>query len=191
MMAEDRRRDQFLEGNELIEKTIEKYHSNSSKENLVAVLDVIRQRMHADGHLIFPVILDEEDHEGKFAFRTVRTKDGKSWHPAFTSRAELEKGAQSEIMTGFIGSMLKKSLQTKVEGILINPWGKSFMMTNELINMMFQADGDVEYIVPDDEITSELLEDGSYLKRVTEICNRNWSKVNLIRLSQILRDSWV
>ena len=35
---------------------------------------------------------------------------------------------------------------------------------------------DIECAVPDDPITPELLEDGSYLKKATEICNRNWTQ---------------
>ena len=49
----------------------------------------------------------------------------------------------------------------------------------------------MEYIVPDDAITEELLEDGSFLKRAVEICNRNITKLNLIKLMRILRDSYV
>ena len=39
--------------------------------------------------------------------------------------------------------------------------------------------------------TAELLEDGSFLKRAVEICNRNRTQLNLIKLAKILRDSWV
>lgn len=52
-------------------------------------------------------------------------------------------------------------------------------------------DGDVESSMPDDSITPELLEDGSFLKRATEICNRNCTQLNMIKLLKILRDSWV
>jgi hypothetical protein len=60
-----------------------------------------------------------------------------------------------------------------------------------MMDRIFEADGDVEYHVPDDAITPELLEDGSFLKRATEICNRNRTQLNLIKLAKILRDSWV
>ena len=59
--------DTFLDGNELIEAAIDRYYRESSKETLIAILDTIRQRMHADGHFICPIILDEED-ENRFAF---------------------------------------------------------------------------------------------------------------------------
>ena len=62
---------------------------------------------------------------------------------------------------------------------------------SELIKKIIEADGDVEYSVPDGPITAELLEDGSYLKRAIEICNRNHTQLNLIKLARILRDSFV
>lgn len=65
------------------------------------------------------------------------------------------------------------------------------MLTNELIDMIFKADGDVEYTVPDDAITAELLGDGTFLKSAISICNRNRKQLNLIKLVGILRDSWV
>ncbi len=181
--------DLFLDGNELIEEAIDKFHADSCKENLVGVLDAIRQRMHADGHFMFPVA-SSEDGKG-FALRTVLTKDGKEWVAAFTSPAEHEKGEPSEIVSHFIDAMLKEALDSDNAGFIINPWGKSFMLAKELIEMIFKADGDVEYAVPDDAITEKLLEDGSFLKRAVEICNRNRTQMNLVKLMKILRDSWV
>lgn len=65
------------------------------------------------------------------------------------------------------------------------------MLTSELVDMIIKADGGVEYSVPDDTITPELLENGSFLKMATEICNRNRTQLNMIKLLKILRDSWV
>ena len=183
-------RDGFLEGNELIDAAIDKYYTDGSKDNLVAVLDAIRQRMHADGHFIHPVLVNEEN-ENEFAFRTLTTKDGKVWNVAFTSHVEYEKGESSRVMSNFIDTSMKFCLESKADGFIINPWSQSFLLTKELMEMIFKADGDVEYSVPDDEITAELLEDGSFLKRATEICNRNRTQLNLIKLARILRDSWV
>ena len=116
---------------------------------------------------------------------------GKLWNAAFTSQAEFEKGAPSGVISNFIDSSMKFCLESETEGFIINPWGQSFLLAKELIEMIFQADGDVEYSVPDDPITPELLEDGTFLKRATEICNRNRTQLNLIKLARILRDSWV
>ena len=181
--------DSFLDGNELIEEAIANYYSEGSKDNLIGVLEAIRQRMHADGHFMIPVIASEDGTE--FTFRTVQSKDGKEWLVAFTSQEEYQKGQPSQIISNFIDAMLKGCLDTENPGFIINPWGQSFMLTAELIDMIFKADGDVEYTVPDDPITAELLEDGSFLKRATEICNRNRTQLNMIKLLRILRDSWV
>ena len=142
-MSEKAGRDIFLQGNEQIEAAIEAYHADSTTETLVGVLEMIRKRMHADGQFIFPVIRDEED-ANQFTFRSVATRDGKEWQAAFTSCAESEKGEASETMTNFIDIMMRNSLRTKTEGIIINPWGKSFMLSNRLIEMLFRADSDVK-----------------------------------------------
>ena len=182
--------DTFLDGNELIEAAIEVFHADNSREKLMDILEAIRQRMHADGHFIFPVLVDEED-DSRFAFRTIQTKDGKVWNAAFTSQAEYEKGAQSQVLSYFIDNAMKFCLQSETDGFIINPWGRAFMLPKDLIEMIFEADGDAEYTVPDDPITAELLEDGSFLKKATEICNRNRTQLNLIKLCRILRDSWI
>ncbi len=182
--------DMFLDGNELIETAIAEYYAEDSKEKLVGVLDAIRQRMHEDGHFIIPVVVNEED-ENQFAFRTIQTNDEKLWHVVFTSQDEFAKGETSAVISHFIDSTLQFCLQTEATGYIINPWGQSFLLTKELIQMIYEADGGVEYTVPDEPITEELLEDGSFLKKAIEICNRNRTQLNLIKLARILRDSYV
>lgn len=181
-------KDEFLDGNELIEEAIKTYYMEQSRENLARVIEAIRQRMHADGHFIFPVIQNEN---GESAFRLLNSGDGKEWYPAFTTQGEFEKGAKSAVISHFIDSMLKNIQESDAAGIVINPWGQSFALTKELIEVIFRADGGLEYSVPDDPITPELLEDGSFLKKAIEICNRNRTKLNLIKLARILRNSFV
>ena len=181
--------DMFLDGNELIEEAISAYHADASKDNLISVLESIRTRMHADGHFMIPVVFSEEGRE--FTFRTVQTRDGKVWPVAFTSPAEHEKGEPSQIVSNSIDAMLKVCLDLDSPGFILNPWGESFTLTKELIEMIIKADGDVEYSVPDDKITPELLEGGTFLKRAIGICNRNRTQLNMIKLMKILRDSWI
>ena len=138
---------------------------------------------------MIPVVTSEDGRE--FTFRTVQTNDGKDWLVAFTSPAEHAKGQPSQIVSNFIDATLKVCMDAGAPGFIINPWGQSFMLTTELADMILKADGDMEYHVPDDAITPELLEDGSFLKRATEICNRNRTQLNMIKLLKILRDSWV
>lgn len=184
--------DMFLEGNERIESAIAQFYEENSEDNFVAVLDTIRQRMHEDGHFILPILADEND-PNSFVFRTLESKDGKLWNAAFTSMEEFEKGAKTDVVSHFIDSALQFCLNAGTDGFVINPWGQSFTLPKELIIKMFEADGDVEYHVPEEQITEELLEDGSFLKRATEICNRNRTTLNMLKLARILRDSnvWV
>lgn len=82
-------------------------------------------------------------------------------------------------------------MDTENPGFILNPWGESFILNAELIDMILKADSSVEYHVPDDAITPELLEDGSFLKRAIEICSRNRTQLNMIKVMKILRDSWI
>lgn len=182
--------DSFLDGNELIEEAIANFYKENNQESFINILETIRHRMHADGHFIFPVLMDENDPE-RFAFCTIQSNDGKVWQAAFTSHEEFEKGEKASVISYFIDSALKSCLDTDNAGIIINPWGQAFLLEKGLIEDIFKADGDTEYSVPDDQITAELLDDGSFLKRATEICNRNSTQLNMIKLLRILRDSYV
>ena len=182
--------DSFLDGNEKIEAAIAQYYTDYSEESVAAILDTIRERMHADGHLIYAAARDEKD-KNRFAFLHLKSKDGIPWAAAFTSYAEYEKGEQRGVVSYFIGNAMKFCLESETEGFVINPWGKSFLLSKEMMRKIFEADEGVEYTVPDDPITAELLEDGSYLKRAIEICIRNRTALNLLKLARILRDSTV
>lgn len=181
--------DAFLDGNIVIEEAISAFHANATEEQLLAVLEAIRQRMHEDGHFMIPVLVSEDGTE--FAFRNVQAEDGTEWPVAFTSSAEYKKGPASQTLSNFIDTLFKTCIDTENPGFILNPWGQPFTLTTKMMNLIFETDGDVEYHVPDDAITPELLEDGSFLKRATEICNRNRTQLNMIKLVKILRDSWI
>ena len=113
--------DPFLDGNDLIENAIDAYHKDPGKENLIAVLDAIRIRMHADGHFILPVLADEED-DRRFMFRSIQLDDGRTMHAVFTSQEEFEKGAPSKVISHFIDATLKAVLgMEEIDGFIINP----------------------------------------------------------------------
>ena len=96
------------------------------------------------------------------------------------------------MLSDFIDSILRATLESNnIAGLVINPWGNSFLLSKKDIEDIFKADEGVEYSVPDDPITEELLADGSFLKRAISICNRNHTQLNFIKLVRILRDSWV
>lgn len=129
--------DAFLFGNETIEAAINKYRDESTKENLIGVLEAIRIRMHANGHFMIPVITTGSN---EFAFRTLRTTDGKEWLVAFTTHREYSKGEPSQILSNFIDTTLRACIDNSGTGFIINPWENPFMLSNELVTMMFEAD---------------------------------------------------
>ena len=131
--------DPFLDGNVIIEEAIAQFQADTTKKNLTIVLEAIRKRMHENGHFMIPVIMYENGRE--FTFRTLDTTDGKQWLVVFTSPQEYEKGERSQILSNFIDTTLKACIDTEGTGFIINPWSQSFMLTSELIQLMFKADG--------------------------------------------------
>lgn len=156
-------KDDYIAGNESIEQAIDQFYEESSKENLIAVLEAIRIRMHEDGNWVIPVTLPEEflsldvdklqigesfsfDDDGTgdgflhFKMQHLETADGKQWLAAFTSYEESEKGESSSTVVESIDNMLRGNQNMSEEGIIINPWGKSFLLSKELILAIREAD---------------------------------------------------
>ncbi len=150
--------DDRLTGNILIEDAIVRYHEDSNRQNLIGVLDAILQRSRAGGHFLIPVIppqamfdMIDIDHvkigdtvtsqeELHFKLHHIQTNDGKMWLVAFTSDEEYRRGEAASVIDNFIGSMLEGCADMSDEGILINPWGQSFLLTKDLIKLIIQVD---------------------------------------------------
>lgn len=150
--------DDTLTGNVLIEDAIVRYYEASTQQNLIGVLDAILQRSRAGGHFLIPVIppqamfdmIDIEhvkigdtvtsQEEMHFKLHHIQTKDGKMWLAAFTSDEEYRRGEAASIIDNFIGSMLESCADMSDEGIIINPWGRSFLLTKDLIKLIIQVD---------------------------------------------------
>lgn len=150
--------DAALDGNNTIEEAIEHYHTNQSKENLVAVLEMIRRRMHEDGYLMIPVIPPQAafnmvdlahvragdtvtcGEDLHFKMHHIATKDGNEWLVAFTSREEYEKGESVSVISYSIGGYLKGCKDMAEAGIIINPWGNSFLLTKNMVRLILDAD---------------------------------------------------
>ncbi len=156
---EDDSRDPGPDGNTTIEDALARFHADSSRDNLIGVLSAIRQRMHEGGRFLIPVtppqaalaMVDIEHvrigdtvtapEDLHFKLHRVQTRDGKEWSAVFTSRAEQEKGEQTSILSQCIADMLAGCRDMTLAGIAVNPWGKPFMLTKELIGLLLDADG--------------------------------------------------
>ena len=151
-------RDPYLDGNSVIEEAIGRYHGEQSRETLVGVLESIRGRMQEDGHFLIPVIppqaavdMFDIEHvkvgdtvtgseELRFQFHHIESSDGKQWLAAFTSREEYEKGERASVISCFVDGLLKGCRDMSEAGIIVNPWGSSFLLTKELIGLILDAD---------------------------------------------------
>lgn len=149
--------DDGLAGNIGIENAIEQYYANQSKETVIGVLEAIRQRMHEDGCFMVPMILPQaaidmidiehvrvgdtvpSPEELHFKLHHLETQDGQQWLVAFTSHEEYEKGESASTIINGIEDMLKGCKDMSEAGIIINPWGNSFLLTKELIHLILKA----------------------------------------------------
>ena len=150
--------DDILSGNVLIEDAIARYYDAGTRQNLIGVLDAILQRDRAGGHFLIPVIPPQAmfdvinlEHvkigdtvtsreEMHFKLHHIQTSDGKLWLAAFTSEEESRKGESASLISHLIGSVLEGFADMSEEGVIINPWGQSFLLTKDLIRLILQAD---------------------------------------------------
>ena len=150
--------DTSLAGNKTIEEAIARHYEESSRESLIGVFEAIRLRMHEDGHFMIPVIPPEQmfsavDPErvkvgdsftlkeaARFKMHHLETKDGRNWLVAFTGREAFEKGEQTSIISFSIDTFLQSCRNMAEDGVIINPWDKPFLLTKEMINVIFEAD---------------------------------------------------
>ena len=172
----------LLKENGKIEAAIEQYERQTGKDNLVGVLKAIQERLQEDGEFLFPVYRGQE---GIISFRTVDVRNGGCWGVAFTSQEESEKNEPTEVIPFSIGDCLRANLDSDTEGLVINPWGTSFLLKKELIRLIIEEEE--KDTIPDVEITDELLEDGSFLNRAVQSYKRCQSRKNLGKLVDILR----
>ena len=134
-----------VQGNEPLERAIEKMLKNRDRESLIAGLEILRLRAVDKGRVYVPVAgvrrpdqtdgsadVDGNGSAGNLAgkagaagetggmiyrMKTVRTDDGRLWQPAFTSREQLEKaGAAKEMLLSYsISALLKRFVPGQAE----------------------------------------------------------------------------
>ena len=105
---------------------------------LAHTLTVIRRRMKENGQLIIAVEPPKGD--GQIQLQAIQTEDGKKWWAAFTGFEEELKGGgsvKSTFMTD-IRKLFESALQVEeIEGIIINPWNRTIMLSKALIKIIF------------------------------------------------------
>ncbi len=98
-----------VQGNEPIEQAIDIMHARKDEQSLIAAIETVRRRMNQKGRVFVPLLSAKRaetaqpagasDDPGTgaapntmvYSMQTIRTRDGKLWQPAYTSRAQLDK----------------------------------------------------------------------------------------------------
>ena len=133
--------DATLDGNEAIEQAIRQFKAEGTDAAGFGVIQALRSRIQQEGHLIFPVDM-VTDGEGKqvFLFKTVVLENESQPLVAFTSREELRYAPEeSPVISNFMDVVFQHVLgEESIPGVLLNPWGQSFYLSRELLQMVLE-----------------------------------------------------
>ena len=124
-------------GSEELEKSLEEFSADRSKENLVRCLEALRKAMHAGGNVLFPVQpVRLNATGGKAAGRAIRmrliaTKDGKNWQVAYTSENRYKSGSSAKDPA--LAATIRQALE-------LNPEKNPIFLTREMIASVLKAE---------------------------------------------------
>lgn len=145
-----------------IEVSIENFHKDDGYDSFIDVLESVRVAMGNDGKILVPVEVNlgtpmpidvenvkvgdvvELKEDLSFKIRGVELAGGGSTIVAFTSKEEMEKGDPTSIIEMYFDQFLESILKNPAtEGLLLNPWGKSFMLEKAHIKEIFKVHVDI------------------------------------------------
>lgn len=150
------RRDDSLNTNKMIEKAINQYYVHNDKDGMILFMDSMLNAMKQNGNFVVPYIttqpfLSEDqikkinigdtftlNHDVKLKMETVKDVKGNEWLGVFTSSHEMHKGSSGNVMMDQpILTVLELVLDwEEVNGIVINPFGKYFQLTKDMIAIL-------------------------------------------------------
>lgn len=150
------RRDDLPNTNKIIEKAINQYHVHNDKDGMILFMDSMLHAMKLGGDFVVPYITTQTflsehqiknitigdtftlDHDVKLKMETVKDVKGKEWLGVFTSSHEMHKGSSGNVMMEKpILTVLELVLNwEEVNGIVINPFGKYFQLTKDMIAIL-------------------------------------------------------
>ena len=145
--------------NHMIETAINQYYIQQDKDRMLLFMEVMVTRMQHEGEFVVPYITDDSlfseeqlssmkigdvvsaDHDVKLRIETVKDAGENEWLGVFTSSEEMRKGSAGNVqMNQSILSILKLALDwEKVQGIVINPFGKYIQITKKMIELLISG----------------------------------------------------
>lgn len=135
----------------------EHYFESGDPEDAIMLISFLQKRIADNGQAPMPMVdvnnalasLDMNElvmgkemkleQEVRLRFDTMRDPQGNEYYPLFTDTEELGKGETANIV---INTPIRKILMDglnndKINGVVINPFGKNFILGKELIKMLF------------------------------------------------------
>lgn len=142
----------YCEKNYYIKLAVEDLHENKDMDHFINLLNVIIKRLLEDGETIMPMIdvnntfekavengilgkICQFEEDVRLRFDKMVDEDGKFWTPLFTDEEECNRQPTPNIRVNVpIIDILAEGLNCEErEGVVINPFGKSFKLTKDTL----------------------------------------------------------
>ena len=144
--------------NTIIKEVAELFGTERNKENLITLLNVLINRMVDNGEVPVAMVdvngvmnyekimkLSEGDtfkldQEMRLRIDTVTTGDGQEWIPLYTDEEEINRQPTANIHINLpIVNVIKSAYyDEKVEGLVINPFGKALKMPKNILGLVVE-----------------------------------------------------
>ena len=163
--------DDYAPSNRRIDEEIEEFYKDGSNENLGRIIYALRNAVWDGCYVLVPVVAPENaiqmfdidklkvgdvvtsDEDLHFKFQHLETDDGRSWAVFFTSEMQYREGISSDIIRMDLRQLLEGFQGDGAEaGLVINPWGKKFLLTKDLIKVVLnlnKPENDIKFYVGD------------------------------------------
>ena len=126
--------------NERLEYAISKYHKDKTPENHQNVLRAIYYQLHEEGGFLDPLIKKTNDKdEIEWHVKTIKA-DNKDFDVVFTNYYEYLKGDNTSLAISETSEKFRVIVEYGGDGIAINPYGKTFLLTAEEIKNIVNAE---------------------------------------------------
>ena len=127
-------------GNERLEYAISKYYKDKTPENHQNVLRAIYYQLHEEGGFFDPLIKKMNDNdEIEWHVKTIKADD-KDFDVVFTNYYEYLKGDNTSLAISETSEKFRVIVEYGGDGIAINPYGKTFLLTAEEIKNIVNAE---------------------------------------------------
>ncbi len=130
-----------LRQNEYLDAAIENFHKEGSQGALQEALAALLAAMERGGGFIVPAEpVTPGQERGGFNVRKIELEKGQQALIAFTNEKEAEKAPDSTLVLYDCKEFVKFTLrQADIAGLVLDPWGKSLVLSCELLRDLLTA----------------------------------------------------